>query len=98
MVCDDWLTVQIAAGRSVPTAAIHIYDLSFFTGFAVSAVIYWTLNRLFPVVGAARTFLEVDHSGMTDNAQDIWSLEEDAEAENSETSKKDDTHTSVHSA
>ncbi|KAI0711993.1 permease for cytosine/purines, uracil, thiamine, allantoin-domain-containing protein [Fomitopsis betulina] len=86
-----------ATGRSVPTAAIHIYDLSFFTGFAVSAVIYWTLNRLFPAVGAAQTFLEVDLSGMTDNAQDTRSGEEDAEVERSETSEKDATHTSIHS-
>lgn len=60
-------------------------------------MIYWTLNRLFPAVGAAQTFLEVDLSGMTDNAQDTRSGEEDAEVERSETSEKDATHTSIHS-
>ncbi|KAH9933055.1 NCS1 nucleoside transporter family [Fomitopsis serialis] len=55
-----------ATGRSVPIAATHIYDMSFFTGFGVSAVIYWALNQLFPAAGASKTFQEVDHSGMTD--------------------------------
>ena len=91
------LTLHTAAGRPVPAAAIHIYDLSFFTGFAVSATIYWTLNRLFPAVGAAGTFTEVDLSGMTDNAQDIGGIEDDVEAEGSEISKVDDALTSVHS-
>nr|VWO94499.1 Thiamine transporter [Ganoderma boninense] len=36
-----------ATGRSVPLAATRIYDMSFFTGFGVSALVYWSLN-LFP--------------------------------------------------
>jgi NCS1 family nucleobase:cation symporter-1 len=52
-----------ATGRTVPLAAIRIYDLSFFTGFGVSALVYWALNRVFPVVGAADTFKEIDVSG-----------------------------------
>ncbi|TFY68007.1 hypothetical protein EVJ58_g1275 [Rhodofomes roseus] len=55
-----------ATGRPVPEAATHIYDMSFFTGFGVSAVIYWGLNQVFPAVGASKTFQEIDHSGMTD--------------------------------
>ncbi|OJA08368.1 hypothetical protein AZE42_01007 [Rhizopogon vesiculosus] len=52
-----------ATGREVPLAATRIYELSFFTGFGVSAIVYWTLNRCFPVVGAADTFEEIDVSG-----------------------------------
>jgi NCS1 family nucleobase:cation symporter-1 len=52
-----------ATGRTVPLAATRIYDLSFFTGFGVSALVYWALNRVFPVVGAADTFKEIDVSG-----------------------------------
>ncbi|KAI0729848.1 permease for cytosine/purines, uracil, thiamine, allantoin-domain-containing protein [Fomitopsis betulina] len=57
-----------ATGRPVPEAAIHIYDMSFFTGFGVSAVVYWFLNLVFPAAGASRTFQEIDHSGMSDTA------------------------------
>lgn len=40
--------------------------MSFFTGFGVSAVIYWILNQAFPAAGASNTFQEIDHSGMAD--------------------------------
>jgi NCS1 family nucleobase:cation symporter-1 len=58
------------AGRVVPLAATRIYELSFFTGFGVSALVYWTLNRVFPVVGAADTFEEIDVSGYEDSKAD----------------------------
>lgn len=53
-----------ATGRDVPLAATRIYQMSFFTGFGVSALIYWTLNKLFPVRGTAECaqFEEVDMS------------------------------------
>ncbi|KAJ7108511.1 permease for cytosine/purines, uracil, thiamine, allantoin-domain-containing protein [Mycena epipterygia] len=51
-----------ATGRTVPLAATRIYQMSFFTGFGVSALVYWTLTRAFPVPGMARTFEEVDES------------------------------------
>lgn len=53
-----------ATGRDVPLAATHIYEMSFFTGFGVSALIYYTLNLLFPVRGAPECarFEEVDVS------------------------------------
>ena len=50
------------AGRSVPIAATRIYELAFFTGFGVSSIVYYVLNRLFPVVGTATTFEEIDVS------------------------------------
>lgn len=40
--------------------------MSFFTGFGVSALIYWSLNQVFPAAGASKTFQEIDHSGMSD--------------------------------
>ena len=52
----------LQAGRDVPLAAMHIYQLSFFTGFGVSAIIYYLLNLGFPVPGKADKFEEVDES------------------------------------
>lgn len=52
-----------ATGRTVPIAATRIYQMSFFTGFGVSALIYYLLNRLFPVPGSnPGKFEEVDLS------------------------------------
>ncbi|KAI5887332.1 NCS1 nucleoside transporter family [Schizophyllum commune H4-8] len=56
-----------ATGRSVPASATHIYELSFFTGFGVSSVIYYALNLAFPVPGKAKSFREVDVSGAVDD-------------------------------
>ncbi|KAL6300389.1 permease for cytosine/purines, uracil, thiamine, allantoin-domain-containing protein [Sparassis latifolia] len=62
-----------ATGRSVPLAATRIYQLAFFTGFGVSALVYWGLNWCFPSHGAAKTFEELDVSdeGMNDLDSDI---------------------------
>ncbi|KAF9239825.1 permease for cytosine/purines, uracil, thiamine, allantoin-domain-containing protein [Melanogaster broomeanus] len=49
-------------GRVVPAAATHIYDLSFFTGFGTSAIVYWALNRIWPPYGVPSKFEEVDVS------------------------------------
>jgi nucleobase:cation symporter-1, NCS1 family len=46
----------------VPLAAVRIYDMSFFTGFGVSAIIYWVANAISPVPGKASSFEEVDLS------------------------------------
>ncbi|KAJ7927596.1 permease for cytosine/purines, uracil, thiamine, allantoin-domain-containing protein [Mycena leptocephala] len=51
-----------ATGRTVPLAATRIYQMSFFTGFGVSALTYWLLTRAFPVPGMSRVFEEVDVS------------------------------------
>ncbi|KAH6896254.1 permease for cytosine/purines, uracil, thiamine, allantoin-domain-containing protein [Coprinopsis sp. MPI-PUGE-AT-0042] len=51
-----------ATGRDVPLAATRIYQMSFFTGFGVSSLMYYTLNRLFPVPGMADKFEEIDLS------------------------------------
>ncbi|OJA08369.1 hypothetical protein AZE42_01006 [Rhizopogon vesiculosus] len=73
-----------ATGRAVPLAATRIYELSFFTGFGVSALVYWALNRVFPAVGAAQTFEEIDVSGYddstTDDSRDLDTKEEASES------------------
>ncbi|TFY52266.1 hypothetical protein EVJ58_g10113 [Rhodofomes roseus] len=78
-----------ATGRPVPKAAIHIYDLSFFTGFAVSATIYWVLNRIFPAAGAAKTFQEVDHSGMIARIEGIHEPEEPEKTQSADETESD---------
>lgn len=50
------------AGRTVPLAATRIYQMSFFTGFGVSAIIYFLLNVVFPVPGKFSKFEEIDVS------------------------------------
>jgi len=77
-----------SAGRVVPLAATRIYELSFFTGFGVSAIVYWALNRVFPVVGAAGTFEEVDVSGYDDFKADTGSRDIDIKDEESESASE----------
>ena len=67
-----------ATGRAVPLAATRIYEMSFFTGFGVSALIYWSLNILFPVRGWSEctVFEEVDISWnrhRTEDSEDMGS-------------------------
>ncbi len=48
----------------MPLAATRIYEMSFFTGFGVSALVYYALNVACPVRGAGECtrFKEVDVS------------------------------------
>ncbi|KAJ3994784.1 permease for cytosine/purines, uracil, thiamine, allantoin-domain-containing protein [Lentinula boryana] len=61
-----------ATGRTVPIAATRIYEMSFFTGFGTSMVIYLLLNWVYPVPGGigekSVSFEEVDISGVWDSA------------------------------
>jgi len=76
-------------GREVPVAATRIYDLSYFTGFGVSAITYWLLNIAFPVVGASSKFEEIDLSG-EDSGTIVESVDEaDAEKKSIEQSTLD---------
>lgn len=54
--------LYLSAGRDVPLAATRIYEMSFFTGFGVSSLIYFLLNVAFPVPGKHSKFEEVDLS------------------------------------
>lgn len=76
------------AGRTVPIAATHIYQMSFFTGFGVSAIIYCALSYAFPPTGAHATFKEEDLSRM--KAED-----EKLQAETSSVDKKEDLFVST---
>ncbi|KAI0252504.1 permease for cytosine/purines, uracil, thiamine, allantoin-domain-containing protein [Lactifluus subvellereus] len=51
-----------ATGRSVPLAATRIYQMSFFTGFGVSSLVYYGLSIAFPPPGRFRHFEEIDLS------------------------------------
>lgn len=51
-----------AVGRTVPLGATRVYELSFFTGFGVSSLIYCLLNKFFPTPGSWQPFEEVDES------------------------------------
>lgn len=60
-----------ATGRSVPLAATRIYQMSFFTGFSVSALVYLVLNALSPVPGKSPKFEEVDMSKDDDLIEEV---------------------------
>lgn len=53
---------SIPNGPKVPIGAIRIYEMSFFTGFGVSAIVYYLLNVAFPVQGKYSKFEEIDVS------------------------------------
>lgn len=48
-----------AVGKEVPIAAQRIYDLNYFCGFIVAAVVYYGLCKIMPVPATSDTWLEV---------------------------------------
>ncbi|KAI0739069.1 permease for cytosine/purines, uracil, thiamine, allantoin-domain-containing protein [Daedaleopsis nitida] len=70
-----------ATGRDVPLAATRIYEMSFFTGFGVSALIYWSLNMLFPVRGVeqCKRYEEVDVSGVDSDSAAEYQKDADSD-------------------
>jgi NCS1 family nucleobase:cation symporter-1 len=48
-----------AIGREVPIAAKRIYDLNYFTGFIIAAVVYWILCKIWPIPATSDRWLEV---------------------------------------
>jgi nucleobase:cation symporter-1, NCS1 family len=84
----DLLAVARVAGRSVPMAATHIYQMSFFTGFGVSAIIYCALSYVFPPAGLHRVYEEKDVS-------DILGDDEGLHAETSSIDKKENVHVTM---
>ncbi|KAF9010252.1 permease for cytosine/purines, uracil, thiamine, allantoin-domain-containing protein [Cyathus striatus] len=78
-----------ATGRDVPLAATRIYQMSFFTGFGVSALVYYLLNFAFPAPGTSGDFREVDVSH--------FPIEEDdrSDAESTTSSDTKDVHTAT---
>ncbi|KAM6503539.1 Permease for cytosine/purines, uracil, thiamine, allantoin domain containing protein [Amanita muscaria] len=69
-----------ATGRTVPLAATRIYQLAFFTGFAVSSLTYWSLNALFPVPGKADKFEEIDVSQYIESSGGRLSADNDSKS------------------
>ncbi|KAB8211347.1 nucleobase-cation-symport-1 NCS1 transporter NRT1-like protein [Aspergillus parasiticus SU-1] len=49
-----------AVGRKVPVGAQYIYNVNYFSGIVVSALMYYILTRFFPVPAASSTWSEVD--------------------------------------
>ncbi|KIY70484.1 NCS1 nucleoside transporter family [Cylindrobasidium torrendii FP15055 ss-10] len=54
-----------ATGQAVPLAATRIYQMSFFTGFGVSSVVYIALNYFFPAPGRSM-FDKMDERDVSD--------------------------------
>ncbi|KAL0574403.1 uracil permease [Marasmius crinis-equi] len=70
-----------ATGRTVPIAATRIYQMSFFTGFGVSSIIYYALNMVSPVLGKHTTFEEMDMSeGEVDKDRDDGDSSKESES------------------
>ncbi|KAB8237409.1 permease for cytosine/purines, uracil, thiamine, allantoin-domain-containing protein [Aspergillus alliaceus] len=49
-----------AVGRKVPVGAQYIYNVNYFSGVVVSALMYYILTRFFPVPATSSTWCEVD--------------------------------------
>lgn len=58
------------AGRTVPIAATHIYQMSFFTGFGVSALVYCLLNYFFPPRGSRFVGGKLDERDVSDDVEE----------------------------
>ncbi|KAF9886533.1 hypothetical protein FE257_011304 [Aspergillus nanangensis] len=52
-----------AVGVDVPVGAEYIYNINYFSGFLVAALIYWGLARLFPMPATSPTWHEVKYNG-----------------------------------
>jgi len=76
-----------AVGDKVPIGATHVYELSFFTGFGVSTLVYFLLNKLFPPPGAWQQFEEVDESEF--KRREAREQNDDADYKNSDSDKGD---------
>ncbi|KAG8886495.1 hypothetical protein FRB97_003006, partial [Tulasnella sp. 331] len=79
-----------AVGTKVPLAATRIYELSFFTGFGVSAIVYIGLNYFFPVPGSGKSFEEVDESDFRPREQHKESTDDDVHGSEKYTYGEDD--------
>jgi NCS1 family nucleobase:cation symporter-1 len=71
-------------GVPVPLAATHIYDLNFFTGFGTSSIVYYILSRMFPPLGAAGEFEEMDISRYEET---MMNIDEDTNSKDDSTEK-----------
>jgi len=87
------------AGRTVPLAATRIYQMSFFTGFIVSSLIYYLLNVLFPVPGVSKKFEETDVSEFSYDRHGVDTRSvSDVESSKGKDEKDEKTHQAVYEA
>jgi NCS1 family nucleobase:cation symporter-1 len=49
-----------AVGTEVPVGAQYIYNLNFFCGFIVAALVYYILCRISPIPATSDVWLEID--------------------------------------
>ncbi|KAG3229927.1 NCS1 nucleoside transporter family [Suillus brevipes Sb2] len=76
-------------GTPVPIAATQIFELSFFTGFGVSSIVYYILSWMFPVPGSGGVFAEIDVSGYEEKR--MTSCDEDTNSKDGSTEKESST-------
>jgi hypothetical protein len=82
-------THRSTAGTPVPIAATQIFELSFFTGFGVSSIVYYILSWMFPVPGSGGVFAEIDVSGYEEKR--MTSCDEDTNSKDGSTEKASST-------
>jgi NCS1 family nucleobase:cation symporter-1 len=81
-----------AVGRTVPVGAQYIYNVNYFSGFFVSAVMYYILTRVFPLPASSDRWNEVDSDDEVAYGQevdsddmhmpgDVSSLDKDSESD-----------------
>lgn len=68
-----------AVGTDVPIGATYIYRLNFFSGFIVSAGIYYILAKIFPVPATSPTGKWLEVGGEIRNPSLVYGSEGDAE-------------------
>lgn len=89
-ICINVVGFAGVAGQTVPLSATRIYDMSWFTGFGVSALVYYVLSRVFPPRGiqTGQRFEEIDESGMEDEIQKSDFEKDDVRRRNSGSSSE----------
>ncbi|KMK62662.1 uridine permease Fui1 [Aspergillus fumigatus Z5] len=60
-----------AVGRTVPLGAQYIYNINYFSGFFVSAVMYYILTRIFPLPASSDRWNEVDSDDEVSYGQEV---------------------------
>lgn len=84
------------AHHNVPLAATRIYQMAFFTGFGVSAIIYYVLNRIWPTPGAFQKFEEIDESEFAERQQEAMEKKQKESQEGSVDEKDKDAGSDDH--
>jgi NCS1 family nucleobase:cation symporter-1 len=70
--------------------------MAFFTGFGVSAIIYYVLNRIWPTPGAFQKFEEIDESEFAERQQEAMEKKQKESQEGSVDEKDKDAGSDDH--